>query len=160
MSHDPLAPHREPRRHYPVAARPRSEKSPSLDHITDHYRDIKGEPNHQKIKPKEAFWGHCSNFQAWVENDYNTDIMDRKLAFPILRKLAKVDPKARQIFKEEIIHKLKQGYGNTVLFLVQAKYLDIFTWEELKIVYDDVKKSKPLLTNDYAINRLNKYYSY
>ncbi len=39
------------------------------------------------ITPKEEFQGHCSNIQAWVENDYNTQILHRSLAFPLLRAL-------------------------------------------------------------------------
>jgi len=56
------------------------------------------------IIPLEAeFWGHCSNLQVWVENDYNTRLIHRNLAFPLLKKLSEIgDPIARKVFKEEI----------------------------------------------------------
>ena len=35
------------------------------------------------ISPETEFWGHCSNLQAWAENNYNTRILHRNLAFPL-----------------------------------------------------------------------------
>ncbi len=40
-----------------------------------------------EISPEEEFWAHCSNLQAWYENDYNTKILHRNLAFPLLKAL-------------------------------------------------------------------------
>ena len=31
------------------------------------------------ISPEEEFWGHCSNLQAWVENDYDTRLLHSNL---------------------------------------------------------------------------------
>lgn len=39
------------------------------------------------IPPEEEFWGHCSNLQTWVEHDYDTRLLHRELAFPLLKKL-------------------------------------------------------------------------
>ncbi|HEC41019.1 hypothetical protein LCGC14_0685730 [marine sediment metagenome] len=40
------------------------------------------------ILPEEEFTAHCSNLQAWVENHYNTDLLHRNLAFPLLKILS------------------------------------------------------------------------
>ena len=114
------------------------EHSPSMDQITDHYKKEYGEGTPIKITSQEEFWGHCSNFQAWVENDYNCDIMDSRLAFPILKKIANYDPKAMMIFKEEIINKLKSLYLNTIFYLLKENFLDVFSKEELKIIILDI----------------------
>ena len=53
-----------------------------------------------RISPKEEFMGHCSNLQAWVENGYDTRILHRNLAFPLLKRLTAVgDPLAKKVFK-------------------------------------------------------------
>ncbi len=39
------------------------------------------------IPPETEFWGHCSNIQVWVENNYDTRLLHRNLAFPLLTKL-------------------------------------------------------------------------
>jgi len=40
----------------------------------------------ETITPEEEFWGHCSNLQTWVEHNYDTNILDDNLAFPLLKK--------------------------------------------------------------------------
>lgn len=41
----------------------------------------------EEIPPEVEFWGHCSNMQVWVENNYDTRLLHRWLAFPLLKKL-------------------------------------------------------------------------
>ncbi|MFW9929455.1 MAG: hypothetical protein ACFFD1_08700, partial [Candidatus Thorarchaeota archaeon] len=48
----------------------------------------KMERNHNLIPPETEFWGHCSNIQAWADNNYDTRILHRNLAFPLLKALA------------------------------------------------------------------------
>ncbi|MBN1214717.1 MAG: hypothetical protein JXA99_04670 [Candidatus Lokiarchaeota archaeon] len=56
------------------------------------------------IPPETEFWGHCSNIQAWYENNYNSNLLHSNIAFPLLKKLYLVgDPLAKKVFKEEII---------------------------------------------------------
>ena len=55
------------------------------------------------IPPETEFWGHCSNLQVWVEQKYNSRLLHRNLAFPLLKKLTEArDPLAKGVFKEEI----------------------------------------------------------
>ncbi|GAG33309.1 unnamed protein product, partial [marine sediment metagenome] len=42
------------------------------------------------LSPDTEFWGHCSNLQAWYENDYDTRMLHRNLAFTLLKALVKV----------------------------------------------------------------------
>ena len=49
-----------------------------------------------KIPPEAEFWGHCSNLQVWYENNYNSRLLHRNLAFPLLKRLTNEgDPKAK-----------------------------------------------------------------
>ena len=55
------------------------------------------------IMPEQEFWGHCSNIQAWYENDYDTRLIHSNLAFPLLERLVEVkDQKAITKQKDEI----------------------------------------------------------
>ena len=91
----------------------------------------------KKLSPEEEFMGHCSNLQAWVENKYNTRILHNKLAFPLLKKLANAgDLLALRVFKEEIVKRFENGHINTIQFLLYNGYLNSFTKEEIKYVFE------------------------
>jgi len=92
------------------------------------------------ITAQQEFWGHCSNIQAWIENDYDTRILYRNMAFPLLKELMHAgDPKAKKVFKEEIAVRLESGYPNVVNFLVNEGYLGYFENEELGVVFENSK---------------------
>ena len=38
-----------------------------------------------QLSPEEEFYEHCSNLQAWVENGYDTHLLEMRLAFPLLK---------------------------------------------------------------------------
>ena len=48
-----------------------------------------GEQHADPITPEEAFWGHCSNLQAWVESGYNYRVLDTRLSIPIVLEIIK-----------------------------------------------------------------------
>ncbi len=84
------------------------------------------------IDPKTEFWVHCSNFQVWHENDYNTDLLEKNLAFPLLQKLTELgDQRALGRFKEEIARRYLSGSFNTKQYLTNEGYLDYLSQEEL-----------------------------
>ena len=88
-------------------------KAPNLDYHGDTI----------KISPKERFWVHCSSFQAWCDNNYNTVFLDSYLGFPILKKLAEVgDVIAMNVFKEEIAKKLRSKVPKVLRFLLREGY--------------------------------------
>lgn len=61
----------------------------TMDDLIDVSEITKG--GEYDIDPKTEFWVHCSNFQVWEENDYNTDFLEKNLAFPLLKKLSELD---------------------------------------------------------------------
>ncbi len=84
------------------------------------------------LPPEAEFWGHCSNLQVWAENNYDTRLIHRDLAFPLLKKLVEVgDLKAKQVFKEEICKRLESGSKAIIDFLNEEGYLAYLDHEEI-----------------------------
>ena len=103
------------------------------------------ELDHSLIPSETEFWGHCSNLQAWYENNYDTRLLHRNLAFPLLRELVKVgDICAKKVFKEEVAKRLQSGYPSVVLYLIEEEYLNILNQEELDEVIENPKFLKNL----------------
>lgn len=94
---------------------------------------IKNTPRENKIHetdknvltPEEAFLGHCSNVQGWVEHDYNPACMDSRLSFPLLKKLAAAgDEKAKRVYDAEIEGRLFGDHEAAALILLTQHGLD------------------------------------
>jgi Leucine-rich repeat (LRR) protein len=95
-----------------------------------------------EISPATEFWGHCSNIQAWVENNYDTRILHRNLAFPLLKRLTEVgDPIAKEVFKEEILSRLESGYPTVVSYLCARRYVDYLSDDELRYFCEDTNSN-------------------
>ncbi len=93
----------------------------------------KKETREFNIPPETEFWAHCSNLQAWVENNYDTQLLHNNLAFPLLKRLtAAGDPKALNVFKFEILKRFIEGSDNTREFLNEQKYIDYLSEEEFR----------------------------
>lgn len=93
----------------------------------------------REITPKVEFWGHCSNIQAWAENDYDTRLLHRNLAFPLLKRLMLAgDPVAKRVFKEEIAIRLTSKHPTVVSYLLHQGYLKYLNRNELETIFDDL----------------------
>ena len=87
------------------------------------------------LNPEDEFWGHCSNIHAWIESDYDTRILHRSLAFPLLRELYRLgDLKAKRVFKDEIISRFVNGSHQVKLFLLEEGFLRDFNFEERELI--------------------------
>jgi len=135
------------------------EEIESIDDVAD-FLDNSLEPEfdlHHKlyykdrIPPDVEFWGHCSNLQVWNEYDYDTRILHSNLAFPLLKKLAEVgDIKADKVFREEIALRIKNGSKDTIRFLINNKFQNYLSKEELfESLLDDI--------NFYALKEIEHY---
>lgn len=99
-----------------------------------------------KIPAETEFWGHCSNLQAWAENNYNTRLLHRSLAFPLLKRLTEVgDPRAKRVFNEEIAERFTSCYLPVIHFLLFGDYLDYLSEEELEVLFKEVELRNKLL---------------
>ncbi|MHA1491397.1 MAG: tetratricopeptide repeat protein [Promethearchaeota archaeon] len=86
------------------------------------------EKNKPAIPPEVEYWGHCSNLQVWYENNYNTNLLHSRLAFPLLKSLADAgDPIAKRIFSEEVAKRFDSGYLPVMMFLIVERYLSYLT---------------------------------
>ncbi|KKN50191.1 hypothetical protein LCGC14_0635370, partial [marine sediment metagenome] len=61
------------------------------------------------ITPEAEFWGHCSNFQVWAEQNYDTRLLHSNLSFPLLKKLTEIGGLLylRKYNKHKITHRKK-----------------------------------------------------
>jgi len=94
------------------------------------------------ITKEQEFWAHCSNLQAWVENHYDTVLLHRNLAFPLLKTLSEEgDIFARQRLREEIARRYR--YGNTTVqtFLFEEGYLSYLSNEDILNGVLDLKEA-------------------
>ncbi|MFX0028531.1 MAG: ADP-ribosylation factor-like protein [Candidatus Hermodarchaeota archaeon] len=111
------------------------------------------------ISPKTEFWGHCSNLQAWYENNYDTRLMHRNLAFPLLKRLVQAgDPLAKKVFKEEIILRLKSGYSSVVSYLLNQRYLKLLNRQELNTILEDPEIIKSIANNIFHSTNVPKWF--
>jgi hypothetical protein len=123
-------------------------------------RSMEGHGRHDhNINPRTEFWGHCSNMQTWVENDYDTRLLHRNLAFPLLKRLADAgDPKARIAFREEIARRLVSGYPSVVEFISQQGYLNYLGAEELATICEDPEFLKGIIKHYNYFVETSRYF--
>ncbi|MFX1260269.1 MAG: hypothetical protein ACFFAN_20655, partial [Promethearchaeota archaeon] len=109
-----------------------------IDSIDEAKERYDASEEHKRSIPRETeFWGHCSNLQAWYENDYDTRVLHRNLAFPLLKKLTEAgDPLAKKVLKDEIAYRFNSGYEPVKTFLIEEGYLKYFNKEELLTLLD------------------------
>ena len=94
------------------------------------------EEDENYVSPEVEFWAHSSNLQAWYEHSYNTQLLHSNLAFPLLRKLTQAGDKiAKQVFKQEIVKRFREGNLNVMVFLIIEGYLDELSIEESDDLY-------------------------
>lgn len=99
-----------------------------------------------KLTPEVKFWAHCSNLQAWYENNYDTRLLHRDLSFPLLKRLTEVgDLLARRVFKDEIVKRLEGSFPSVVNYLIIEGYLNYFIEEEIVQLLRDVDLLKTLV---------------
>lgn len=109
----------------------------SIDDIADNLYSISGWNSYRKKKiftPEELFWGICSNLQVWVEHNYDTRLLHQSVSFSLLRELIKAgDPLAEEVYKKEIIKRIKEGNLNVVhnLFF-DVSHFKMLNREDLK----------------------------
>jgi len=92
-------------------------------------------------------WFFEKNIPKWLIkkikaklNDYNASLLDRDVAFPLLKALAKAGhPLAKKVFNEEIARRFESGNPSVVLFLINHGYLEYLNSEEWAAVLERPK---------------------
>jgi hypothetical protein len=76
---------------------------------------------------------------VWAENGYDTRILHRNLAFPLLKRLSEVgDPMAKRVFSEEIAIRLASKHPTVIQFLTQNGYLRYLNHDEFESIFEDL----------------------
>ncbi|MFX0033936.1 MAG: Rab family GTPase [Candidatus Hermodarchaeota archaeon] len=116
------------------------------------------EQNHD-ITPEQEFWAHCSNIQAWVENDYDTRILMSNISFPLLRQLTRAgDPKAKKVYKEEIALRLESGYPSVVQYLLLQGYIAELNPTELQAIIESTDLLEKLSSDRTTLYQFLRYF--
>lgn len=123
----------------------------SIDEVLKYY-SRKNEGYKMILAPEQEFIGHCSNLHAWVENDYNVNILHTKLSFPLLTRLSYLgDNKAKIVLKEVIAERLLSKNKNTVIFFLETNYLHLFEVEELEFLFEGID-----IDDQETLKKINK----
>lgn len=103
---------------------------------------------HHIIPQEDEFWGHCSNLQMWVEMKYDSRILHRSLAFPLLKEIADAgDNFAKQILKEEIIKRILSGNKSIIEYLNEENYFGYLDYKTLFSIAMKISLQKLVLRN-------------
>ncbi len=106
----------------------------SMESLTRH------RSNPDIIPPETEFWAHCSNLQVWYENNYDTRLLHRDLAFSLLAKLADIgDLTAKKVFNEEIVKRILSGHFVVMKYLFELDYLGNLNDEECKYMMEQLE---------------------
>lgn len=115
------------------------EKTVMYGEMFDGEHGLEPENISPQICPEEEFWAHCSNMQAWVENDYDTRILHSNIAFPLLKALSDVgDRIARRVFKDEIAERFSSEYKAVMVYLIKEGYLNYLSKSERLTLYESI----------------------
>ncbi|MHA1294541.1 MAG: hypothetical protein ACTSQJ_18020, partial [Promethearchaeota archaeon] len=107
------------------------------------YKTIDEAADAIKHPTTQTFSNHCQALQNWAKNDYDTKLLHRVIAFPLLKKLVQVeDPIANKVFKQEIEKRFFNCELSVMIYLIQGGYLSIFSPEEKKELYENIEFKK------------------
>ena len=85
-----------------------------------------------ELLPEEEYWAHCSNLEAWAKHKYDTRLLHRTLAFPMLKALTDVGVQvAKAVFEEEVIKRFESGHPTVVRYLIENGYIRKYVKEKL-----------------------------
>ena len=97
-----------------------------------------GLQNLNYISPKEEFWAHTSNIQAWAEHYYDTHLLHSNLSFALLKRLTEVgDLNAIHAYKDEVARRLLEGNRVTIWYLNYGNYVDNLNREEFWSIFPE-----------------------
>ena len=97
------------------------------------------------ISERTKFWVHCSNLQAWYDYNYDTRLLHRNLAFPLLIRMVRAgDSQAKKVFKEEIVKRYIDGSPSVRKYLHAESFLKELSKEDIKHILDELDLLKEL----------------
>lgn len=90
------------------------------------------------LDPELLFSKYCSDFKIWVENEYDTSLLNYKNAFSVLEVLKNIgDPIANKLFRKEIIKTFNSANQQAILYLIKCKYNNQVDKKEINTLFED-----------------------
>jgi len=88
----------------------------TIDDVILKYRVAGGKT---EITPEEELFVHYSNLKAWQENNYNLNVLDSSLSFPLLMELSKYDIKYFFILLSQLDERYQKGSDDVKQYLLR-----------------------------------------
>jgi hypothetical protein len=79
---------------------------------------------------------HASNLQGWYENGYDPRLLESTLAFSLLKKLSRLDNKAKRVLQTEIYNRTVEGTSNTRLAILETVW-DMIDDKTISVMLSD-----------------------
>ena len=143
----------------------------SIDESLEIYSKMNDHKKNISISPKQEFWGHCSNIQAFVENNYDGRLLHSNLSLPLLRELSKNNNNFFLMrLKEEIASRLENATIENIIFLNNEGFLQYLKQEELFYsvlhkedaeimqILSKIQNKEYIFNTKYKINRDKLYF--
>lgn len=89
--------------------RERFEGYKNMDEVLEHRSAYEHQLDSKKITPEVELFVHKSSLEGWVESGYDIDVIDSRIAFPILISLQKHDAAARNALYYEVERRWAEG---------------------------------------------------
>jgi len=131
-----------------------------VESIDDAVDILDGSMEHERqtydITPEEEFMGHCSNIQAWVENNYNTRILHSNISFPLLKQLVNAgDEMAKKVFGEEVVSRYLKGNATVRVFLNLGGFFNYLKKEQLLFLVTELIEKENKIDISADIRKLS-----
>ena len=107
-----------------------------------------------ELSPEEEFFGHCSNIQMWVENNFNSCLLHYSLSFSLLQELSKYDQKAKTVLKEEIAIRFGSGNEKVTEYLYESRLIYLLSHDDFIDTLLDQKEAEILRELESIIKEL------
>lgn len=92
-----------------------------------------------EVGPEEDYKRHLFNVMYWLAKNYDTSLLNSRIAFPLLKALKNAGEKtAIAVFKDEIAKRFREGDEGVRAFLRQEGYLDYLTKEEQQLLLNHI----------------------
>jgi hypothetical protein len=123
----------------------RDKRSRSLETVKDidkYLHDVGNLSPEEHVTEDDIMRWHSMNLIAWIENDYNPDILNTNISFPLLVALSKAgDDKASRVLKSEVHDRVVNGSSSSRMTMIEMgmdEYFDLESWKAVA-VDDDIQ---------------------
>jgi hypothetical protein len=105
---------------------PEARSLESVHDVNEYLRNVGALDPGESMTPEAIMQAHASNLIAWVENDYNPEVLHSSLSFPLLKALIDAgDAKARRVLEGEADQRAIEGSSATRVAMIESGMLPL-----------------------------------